>query len=68
MCYGTEFTSRAILKWANDNGIEWYFIDPGKAQQNAYVEHYKRTVRMEWLDLYIFESNAEAQKIAAEWL
>jgi len=20
---GTEFTSRAILKWANDNGVEW---------------------------------------------
>jgi putative transposase len=21
---GTEFTSKAILKWANENGVEWY--------------------------------------------
>ena len=27
-CYGTEFTSKAILKWANENGIEWHYIDP----------------------------------------
>ena len=27
---GTEFTSKAILKWANHNGVEWHYIDPGK--------------------------------------
>jgi putative transposase len=32
---GTEFTSKAILKWANDNGVEWHYIDPGKPQQNG---------------------------------
>ena len=26
---GTEFTSKAILKWANENGVEWHYIDPG---------------------------------------
>jgi putative transposase len=35
---GTEFTSKAILKWANDNGVEWHYIDPGKPQQNGYIE------------------------------
>ena len=30
---GTEFTSRAILNWANDNGVDWHYIDPGKPQQ-----------------------------------
>ena len=29
---GTEFTSKAILKWANDNKVEWHYIDPGKRQ------------------------------------
>ena len=43
-------------------------IQPGKPQQNAYVERYNRTVRHEWLDLYIFESIDEVQQIAAEWL
>ncbi|SNR90804.1 Integrase core domain-containing protein, partial [Puniceibacterium sediminis] len=25
---GTEFTSKATLKWANDNKVEWHYIDP----------------------------------------
>ena len=37
-------------------------------QQNAYVERYNRTVRHEWLDLYIFETIEEVQQIATEWL
>jgi len=39
-----------------------------KPQQNAYVERYNRTVRHEWLDLYIFETIEEVQQIATEWL
>jgi len=35
---GTEFTSRAILKWANENDVDWHYIDPGKPQQNAFIE------------------------------
>lgn len=35
--------------------------------QNAYVERYNRTVRHEWLNLYIFE-RTEMQEIATEWL
>jgi len=29
---GTEFTSRVILKWANENDAEWHYIDLGKPQ------------------------------------
>jgi len=39
-------------------------IQPGKPQQNAYVERYNRTVRHEWLDQYIIESIEEAQAFA----
>ena len=35
---GTEFTSRAILEWAGKNQIEWHYIDPGKPQQNGFVD------------------------------
>ena len=34
---GTEFTSRAILKWVNENDVEWHYIDPGKPQQNGFI-------------------------------
>ena len=36
----TEFTSRAILKWANDNDVDWHYIDPGNPQQNAFIESF----------------------------
>lgn len=46
----------------------WGHIQPGKPQQNAYVERYNRTVRHEWLDQYIIESIEEAQEFATQWL
>lgn len=48
-------------------GITLNHIQPGKPQQNAYVESYSTTGRHEWLDFYIFETIEEAQKIATEW-
>ena len=41
---------------------------PRCRRQNAYVERYNRTVRHEWLDLYIFETIAQAQSTATDWL
>lgn len=38
---GTEFTSRTILKWANENGVDWRCIDPGKPQLNALSGSFK---------------------------
>ena len=36
---GTECISPAILKRANDKEVNWQDIDPGKAQQNAFIEN-----------------------------
>jgi len=44
------------------------YIQPGKPQQDAYVERYNRTVRHEWLDQHIIESIEEAQDCATQWL
>jgi putative transposase len=35
---GTELTSNAILRWADDHKIAWHYIDPGKPVQNAFAE------------------------------
>ena len=32
---GTEFTSMAILKWVQDNGVDWHYIQPGKPTQSV---------------------------------
>ena len=45
---------RSDLEAALDTGVDWIalsFIQPGKPQQNAYVERYNRTVRQEWLEM-----------------
>ena len=65
---GPEYISAVTLAWAAKRGISIDFIQPGQPQQNAYVERYNRTVRHEWLDLYIFETIEEVQQIATEWL
>ncbi len=44
------------------------YIQPGRPQQNAYVERYNRTVRTEWLGRYHFYSIEEVQDHATRWL
>lgn len=44
-----EYLSTAIVKWAKALGIKLEYIQPGKPQQNAYVERFNKTVRYEWL-------------------
>ena len=39
---GTELTSRAILQWQEDHGVEWHYIAPGKPMQNGFVEKPER--------------------------
>jgi putative transposase len=61
--HGTEFTSKAILKWANENGVAWPYIDPGKPQQNGYIESFNGSLRDECPNEEIFDSLA-----APRWL
>ena len=64
---GTEFTSRAILKWAGDNGVEWHYIDPGKPQQNAFIESFNGSLRDELLNEEMFDSLEDARRKLARW-
>ena len=65
---GPEYVSATLSEWAAAKGIALNHIQPGKPQQNAYVERYNRTVRHEWLDHYLFDTIEEVQEIATEWL
>jgi putative transposase len=65
---GPEYISGKLIAWAEKRGISIQYIQPGKPQQNAYVERYNRTVRHEWLDQHIIESIEEAQDYATQWL
>jgi putative transposase len=65
---GPEYISGILMIWAENLGIHIEHIQPGKPQQNAYIERYNRTVRHEWLDQNIFETIQEAQDQATKWL
>lgn len=65
---GPEYISGKIAVWAAKNRIQLEFIQPGKPQQNAYIERYNRTVRYDWLCQHCFESIAEVQDYATKWL
>ena len=64
---GTEFTSKAILKWANENGVEWHYIDPGKPQQNGYIEAFNGRFRAECLNQHWFLTLADAAEKLEAW-
>ncbi len=64
---GTEFTSRAILKWAGDNDVEWHYIDPGKPQQNGFIESFNGSLRDELLNEELFDSLDDARRKLALW-
>ena len=63
----TEFTSTAILKWADRNGVDWHYIDPGKPQQNAFIESFNGSLRDELLNEEIFDSLPDARRKLACW-
>lgn len=65
---GPEYISTQFLSWAKQQNITIRHIQPGKPQQNAYIERYNRTVRYEWLNQYLFESLEEVQTTATQWL
>ncbi|MCF6329547.1 MAG: integrase core domain-containing protein, partial [Henriciella sp.] len=63
-----EYISATLQTWAQKQGIGLAYIQPGKPQQNAYVERYNRTVRTEWLGQYIWNSIEEIKDHATRWL
>ena len=64
---GPEFTSRAILKWADESEVPWHYIDPGKPQQNAFIESFNGTLRDELLNEEIFDTLEDARRKLALW-
>lgn len=64
---GTELTSMAILRWSQEQHIEWHYIAPGKPQQNAFVESFNGRLRDELLNETLFTSLDHAREALADW-
>ena len=59
---GTEFTSRAILAWQEESGVEWHYIAPGKPTQNGFIESFNGRLRDECLNEHLFANLPEARR------
>ena len=61
--HGTEFTSKALDEWAYRRGVQLDFIRPGKPVENAFIESFNGRLRDECLNVYSFESIAQAKEL-----
>ena len=64
---GPEFTSRHFLAWCIEKQIELVHIQPGKPQQNGYVESFNGKLRDECLNVSWFENLWDARRKIAAW-
>jgi putative transposase len=64
---GTEFTSGAFLSWAEKRGVELRFIQPGKPNQNAFVESFNGKLRLECLNAHWFSTLDDARRAIEAW-
>src|SRR5262249_15842526 len=68
---GTELTSMAVLRWSQENRVEWHYIAPGKPQQNAFAESFIGRLRdellNEMLNEMLFGSLSHAREALATW-
>ena len=64
---GTELTSNAILRWADDHQVGWHYIAPGKPVQNAFIESFNGRLRDELLNETLFRSLPHVRAALESW-
>lgn len=56
------------MQWAKANGMAIQYIQPGKPNQNAYIERFNRTFREEVLDAHLFLRLDDVREAAWWWM
>jgi len=64
---GPEYTSNNYSLWCQDRGIKTMYIQPGKPNQNGFIERFNRTFREDVLDAYLFDKISQLQLTADLW-
>ena len=60
---GHELTAEAFVEWCRAQQIGIGYIQPGKPDQNAFIERFNRTFREQVLDAYLFDSLEQVREI-----
>ena len=64
---GKEFCGRAMLTWAHERGVRLFLIQPGKPNQNAYIESFNGRFRDECLNENWFTTLPHAKAVIGQW-
>ena len=64
---GSELISAKLLDWCEEHRIEVVHIQPGKPQQNAFIERFNGSFRREFLNAYFFENLTQVREMAWLW-
>lgn len=64
---GKEFTGRAMLEWAHTHNVKLRLIEPGKPNQNAYIESFNSCFRNECLNEHWFFNLRHARRLIEAW-
>ena len=64
---GKEFCGKAMLTWAYERGVQLRLIQPGKPNQNAYVESFNGRLRDECLNEHWFTHLLHARTVIETW-
>ena len=65
---GPEFLGEAFTSWAKNAGMAIQYIQPGRPNQNAYIERFNRTYREELLNQHLFLSLADVREATHWWM
>lgn len=65
---GPELVSQAVVNWCESKGVELRYIQPGKPNQNAFIERFNKTYRTEVLDAYLFTDLNQVREITNNWV
>lgn len=65
---GPKFLGEAFVQWAKRNGMALCYIQPGKPNQNTYIERFNRTFREEVLDQYLFARLEDVREAVHWWM
>ncbi|WP_257385311.1 IS3 family transposase [Tahibacter caeni] len=66
--HGKPVMIRSVQAWARAKEVTWHFIEPGCPAQNAYIERFNGTFRVEVLDANCFLTLADVRAETQRWL
>lgn len=64
---GPEFISYSFRKFCCSHRIRHRRIEPGKPQQNSFIERFNRSYREDILDMHTFRNLQQVRELTSDW-